>query len=617
MKIHQTPYLLITVMTVSVVLVTLVSIWFLYSAAVKQQTTRLVEVAQSQARMIETMKDYASVNLGNSDGDTSAQIALAQLVQAHAKFEGFGQTGEFTLGKIIGDKIVFLLSHRHFDIDVLKPVALNSTLAEPMRRALQQLSGTLIGLDYRGETVLAAHEPVLGTGWGIVAKIDLTEVRAPFIKAGVYSALSAVLMIFLGSHIFLRITQPMIQKIKNSELEYRHLFDTSERKFQTLFSASKDAMMIFEDNKIIDCNNATLTMFGCEKREDIIGQHPINISPSFQLNGMPSDIMAKERISVAYVNGSNFFEWQHQQINGKVFHAEVLLTAIDLGNHKVIQATIRDITERKLVETKLEHQKNELEASNKELESYSYSIAHDLRSPLRAITSFSQILKTDIQDQLDSEQIECLNRIIAAGKNMGNLIDDILELSRITRREICYDKVNLGEHAKTTINNLTQAYPERNVNWIVKDNIETNGDTNLLGIAIQNLLENAWKFTSNKDSATIELGKILINNENVYYVKDNGVGFDMEYASNLFKPFYRFHSQEFEGTGIGLATVYRIIQRHGGRIWAKAIKDQGATFYFTLGTKTDCEDFMPLTDNKAFALNQQMDLQIINASSVV
>ena len=592
-------------MTVSVVFVTLVSIWFLYSAAVKQQTTRLVEVAQSQARLIETMKEYASVNLGDSSGDTSAQIALAQLVQAHAKFEGFGETGEFTLGKIDGGKIVFLLNHRHYDIDVLKPVPLNSTLAEPMRRALQQLSGTTVALDYRGESVLAAHEPVVGTGWGIVAKIDLTEVRAPFIKAGAYSALSAVLMIFLGSRIFLRITQPMIQKIRDSELEYRRLFDTSEKKFKTLFSASKDAMMIFEDNKIIECNNASLTMFGCEKREDIIGQHPTNISPSFQLNGMPSHILAKEQISVAYEQGSNFFEWQHQKINGKVFHAEVLLTAIDLGNRNVLQATIRDITERKLVEAKLEHQKNELEASNKELESYSYSIAHDLRSPLRAITSFSQILKADIQNQLNEEQLECLNRIITAGKNMGNLIDDILELSRITRREINYGKVNLSQLAESTIDNLNHAYPRRNVSWEIKENIEANGDSDLLSIAIQNLLENFWKFSGNKNPAKIEMGEKLVDKNTVYYVKDNGVGFEMEYASNLFKPFYRFHTQEFEGTGIGLATVYRIIHRHGGRIWAEAKKDQGATFYFTLGALAKNNNNISSINNYAITLNKE------------
>jgi len=615
MKIHP-PYLLITVMTVSIVFVTFVSIWFLYSAAVKQQTKRLVEVAQSQARLIETMKEYASVNLRDTSGDTSAQIALAQLVQSHAKFEGFGETGEFTLGKIDGDKIIFLLNHRHYDIDVLKPVPLNSTLAEPMRRALQQLSGTTVALDYRGESVLAAHEPVVGTGWGIVAKIDLTEVRAPFIKAGAYSALSAVLMIFLGSRIFLRITQPIIQKIKNSELEYRRLFDTSEKKFKTLFSASKDAMMIFEDNKIIECNNASLTMFGCEKREDIIGQHPTNISPSFQLNGMPSHILAKERISVAYEQGSNFFEWQHQKLNGKVFHAEVLLTAIDLGNRNVLQATIRDITERKLVEAKLEHQKNELEASNKELESYSYSIAHDLRSPLRAITSFSQILKADIQNQLNEEQLECLNRIIAAGKNMGNLIDDILELSRITRRDINYGEVNLSQLAESTINNLNQAYPGRNVSWKIKDNIEANGDSDLLSIAIQNLLENAWKFTSNKNPAKIEMGKKNTGKNTVYYVKDNGVGFEVEYASNLFKPFYRFHTQEFEGTGIGLATVYRIIHRHGGRIWAEAKKDEGATFYFTLGALAENNNNISSINNYSSTLNK-FTKQPINIESSI
>jgi hypothetical protein len=228
----------------------------------------------------------------------------------------------------------------------------------------------------------------------------------------------------------------------------------------------------------------------------------------------------------------------------------------------------------------------ELESSNKELESYSYSIAHDLRAPLRAIIGFSQILKDDTQDKLDTEEINILQRIIAAGKNMSELIDDILELSRITRSELHFGTADLASLGNAVMARLTQSQLEREARWQVDDDLVVHGDARLLEVAIQNLIENAWKYTRKQKVAEIHLGKTTINGETTYYVKDNGVGFDMQYANQLFKPFHRLHSPtEFEGTGIGLATVQRIIQRHGGRIWADTQENCGATFYFTLRQK--------------------------------
>ena len=256
--------------------------------------------------------------------------------------------------------------------------------------------------------------------------------------------------------------------------------------------------------------------------------------------------------------------------------------------------TFQDITERKKIETELEQYRNqleelvairtaELEISNKELESYSYSIAHDLRSPLRAIIGFSQILEDEARDRLVDEDKEILERIVAAGKNMSELIDDILELSRITRTELSYDTVDLSRVAINILNRLEQSQPERDVEWQVADGLSVRGDSRLLGVAIQNLIENAWKYSCNNPRARIHFGKDQSGKEPVFFIKDNGVGFDMEYQNQLFKPFNRLHAvDEFEGTGIGLATVQRIIQRHGGKVWAEGEEHKGATFYFTL-----------------------------------
>ena len=226
---------------------------------------------------------------------------------------------------------------------------------------------------------------------------------------------------------------------------------------------------------------------------------------------------------------------------------------------------------------------NALMMSNKELEYYSYSIAHDLRAPLRSIISFSQILDTDAHDKLTAEEKSHLQRIIRAGKYMANVIDDILNLSRITRSEICIENINLSKLAQQAVYNLRQLQINREVDLHIEDNITAKGDPILLGVVLQNLLQNSLKYTRRKPIAQIQFGNKMLNGEQVFFVADNGAGFEMQYSSMLFKPFHRLHTQgEFTGTGIGLATVARIVERHGGKIWADGIRNEGATFYFTL-----------------------------------
>jgi len=231
----------------------------------------------------------------------------------------------------------------------------------------------------------------------------------------------------------------------------------------------------------------------------------------------------------------------------------------------------------------LDRRAHELEASNQELESYSYSIAHDLRAPLRSIIGFSQILRADLDEQLAPSQRGDLERVISAGMHMAELIDDILELSRITRRNLGHAKIDLSGLVQGQMELLKQNEPERAVEVKVQPGLQVEGDSRLLSVALQNLLDNAWKFTRNREHAEIAFKALNRDNETVYCLCDNGVGFDMAYAGKLFKPFDRLHTHgEFPGTGIGLATVKRIILRHGGRIWAKSVPDEGACFYFTL-----------------------------------
>ncbi len=225
----------------------------------------------------------------------------------------------------------------------------------------------------------------------------------------------------------------------------------------------------------------------------------------------------------------------------------------------------------------------ELEASNKELEAFSYSVSHDLRAPLRAIDGFSNALLKNYLDKLDPKGQDYLQRVRAAAQRMAQLIDDILGLSRAGRVEMHPERVDLSEMARDILDDLGKSQPKRGAEIAVEPGMTVTGDAHLLRIALDNLLGNAWKFTANRAPARIEVGSIEQNGERVYFVRDNGAGFDPKYADKLFSPFQRLHSDaEFAGTGIGLALVQRIIRRHGGRIWTEAAVEEGATFYFTL-----------------------------------
>ena len=231
----------------------------------------------------------------------------------------------------------------------------------------------------------------------------------------------------------------------------------------------------------------------------------------------------------------------------------------------------------------LDKRARQLEDSNRELESYSYSIAHDLRGPLRTITAFSQILMEDADSRLNKNEKDYLDRIINAGLFMAELIDDILELSRLTRLNIQHGNVNLSSIAQECFYTLQATEPERKVNMDIEDGLIAKGDAKLLRVVIHNLLGNAWKFTRESQFPEIKLGVLKRGLNQVFYVKDNGVGFDMKYAKKVFGIFQRLHTRdEFEGTGIGLASVERIISRHGGKVWVDAKTNEGATFYFTL-----------------------------------
>jgi len=262
-------------------------------------------------------------------------------------------------------------------------------------------------------------------------------------------------------------------------------------------------------------------------------------------------------------------------------------TELRMANERLQQ----EITERKLAEVEirklneeLKHNITQLEAANKELEAFSYSISHDLRAPLRSLDGFSQVLFEDYANQLDEQGKDYLQRIRKASQHMAELIDALLMLSRMTRKEMRYERVDLSILAQAALAELRQTQPKRQIEVVIEEGLVVKGDPQILRVVMENLLDNAWKYTSRKPEARIEVGALRQEDgKRAYFVRDNGAGFDMAFADKLFKAFQRLHTaNEFPGIGIGLATVQRIIHRHGGRIWAEGEVEKGATFFFTL-----------------------------------
>jgi PAS domain S-box-containing protein len=281
--------------------------------------------------------------------------------------------------------------------------------------------------------------------------------------------------------------------------------------------------------------------------------------------------------------GSNLRLSAHRK-DGGLLPVEIMLAPMKLDSGPATIAFVRDATDRRRREVELEDANMSATIANRELEAFSYSVAHDLRAPLRSIDGFAHALLEDNGDQLDDSGKDYLARVRSNAQRMGELIDDLLALARLSRSELRRERVDLGRLARESEARLRLENADRQVELTIDDGLVVQADARMLAIAIENLVGNAWKFTRGRTPAHVHVGRTPGDGPPSYFVRDDGVGFDMAHASHLFAPFKRLHGiRDFEGTGIGLATVARVIHRHGGRIWADAAPGAGATFTFTLG----------------------------------
>ena len=374
----------------------------------------------------------------------------------------------------------------------------------------------------------------------------------------------------------------------------------SEQRYRTLFESNPHPMWVYdvETLKFLTVNDAAVAHYGYS-REEFLAMTIMDIRPADDIASVTEAIQQEEAVHAPVA-------WRHRLRDGRLIYVEISSHTLDYGGRPGRMVLAHDITERRLaqqaleqinetLERRVDERTRELALSNRELESFAYSVSHDLRAPLQVIDGFGRALLARHAQALDGQARHYLERIRDNTRQMSDLIDDLLSLARVTRTELHAEPMNLAPKAAQTIERLRQRWPDRQVAVEIDEDMHCSGDPRLLAVVLENLIENAWKFTGRTPDARIRIGrKAGEGGEAVIYVADNGAGFDMAYSAKLFNAFQRLHaSTEFEGTGIGLATVHRIVTRHGGRVWAESRPGEGAVFQFTLKSGNIDEEHEP------------------------
>jgi len=456
--------------------------------------------------------------------------------------------------------------------------------------------------DFRPALVLSDHCPPAFDAFSALSIVRKRSPHVPFIfvtgslgEEMAIKALKSGAADFVLKH-HMSTLPPAVQRALHhaeSRVERRRSQEqlhSSEERYRSLVELSPDALFVQTDGQIVFINSAGLKLFDGSDPDLVLGKSALEFVHPDDRNRVQRAMnrLLREQKSIP------FTEVRVLRVDGRIVDVEMAASPMKFEGRPAAQVIVHDISERKAAEEEIRRLNSELEqrvvartaeleAANKELEAFSYSVSHDLRAPLRHIEGFVEIFRTTKESLLDEEAKGYLQTIADAARQMGRLIDDLLMFSRTARAEFRKSTINLNDIVQNVLRELTLDTASREIEWKIGKLPAAEGDANLVHQVFSNLICNALKYTRPRKPARIEIGGKTSGDEVVIFVKDNGVGFDMRYVHKLFGVFQRLHrAVEFEGTGIGLANVRRIIHRHGGRTWARGEIDAGATFYFTL-----------------------------------
>lgn len=585
---------LISILITATSIVTLSTLWILYETSFNEERLRLIDMVKSRARLIEAIARYnrEDSKLHTRTISETHNITIRQLIDAHENFQGFGETGEFTLARKHKDEIEFVLQQRHSHLIIPKPVDFNSKLAAPMRLALLGHSGTIIGKDYRGENVLAAYEPVKVLNLGIVAKIDLSEIREPYIRSALYILVIVMLVSLLGSLLFFYIIIPIINKIKETE-----------QRFHKLFQDNQSPILIVDPKnaKIINVNQAAVKFYGYSLNE-LLSYNLDVLSPNPVLKVIKELQLSQEHNYKSLIT-------KHRLQNGEIRNIEMLMSPINFENETLIYCVVLDITKKIKKEKEHLQLQKELEQAHKmeALGQLTGGIAHDFNNILGIIMGYTELSREKLSNGADNKIYGYLEHVSTASNRAKDLISSMMLFSHSGQSD--YQAINISPLVKEDLKMLRSIIPTsvEIISHIEETLPATLMDPVKLQQLLMNLCVNARDAMDNQGTLTVNLTCRKIINETCLIcfeqldgewidlsVTDTGSGMPDEVVEHLFEPFFTT-KKKGKGTGMGMAVVHGIVQDLKGHVLIDTEVGKGTTIHILFKPVEKKDDITKVT----------------------
>jgi PAS domain S-box-containing protein len=571
----------VVTMLVIVTVVSVMTVYFLYETAFAQTRRALIETADAQARLIEAVARFDRIHSQDAHLEGATAATISQIVDAHQHDNGIGETGEFTLAQLEGDEMVFVLPWRHPGANAQGRIPFRGAeAAEAMRRALSGESGSIVGPDYRGETVLAAYGPVGELNLGIVAKMDLSEIRAPFLEAGLIAFGTGVLFVLAGGLFMVWINNPLIKRVEDRERKLRQLSRALE--------SSSSSVVITDPNGTIEYVNPKFTERTGYSADEALGQNPRILNSGIQPREFYEDLWG------TITSGREWHgEFRNKTKSGELYWEYASIAPVfgpdgEIANYVAIKD---DITSQKEAEEDLRRARQEAESANRAKSAFLANMSHELRTPMNAIIGYSEMLMEEAEDLEQEELIPDLQKIRGAGRHLLALINDILDLSKIEagKMDLFLETFDL-EPMIDDVSATADALVKKKHNTLEIERADDLGsmraDLTKVRQALFNLISNAAKFTEN-GTITLSARREPSGSGDwiSFSVADTGIGIAPDKIGKLFEEFSQADestTREFGGTGLGLAITRRFCRMMGGDVSVESTLGAGTTFRIRL-----------------------------------